>query len=247
MPDPYDLARAPEPPALPGSVVLRETEDDLHDALCADLMMQAGNCVREFGDFHLVVSPTPPCERVIRRLMTDPHYRGLPWTRTRVWVSDDSPEARGEDSLRDLLVGHSGLPQEQLHGFRASPENGPAPYESLLLEMLGWREKGQDRPDFALLSLNEQASVAGLDPDTDEHADTPLAITGQGGRHSVSGRLVNACRYVAVLAVGAEAESPLSHEQVGHGLSPTGGVLRWYIDHAACGQPVGPPAGGNRP
>ncbi|MFG0307011.1 MAG: 6-phosphogluconolactonase [Phycisphaerales bacterium JB040] len=246
MADPYELERVPEAPSLPGQVVLRETEDDLHDALCADLMLQAGNCVREFGDFHLIVSPELPCERVIRRLMTDPHYRALPWTRTRVWVSDDTTDGEGLASIAELLIGHSGLPPEQLHGFGGDdPESGVASYRDLLHEMLGWREKGQDRPDFALLTLNEHARVAGLDPDwagADE--DAGLALAGPGGRMSVSPRLVNACRYVAVLAVGSDAQAPLTDERAGHGIEPTGGVLRWFVDHAACGHPVGFPGRG---
>jgi len=236
--------------------VLRETFDDLLDALCADIHLQANGCVREFGDFHLVVSPTDQSERVLTRLMIDPHYRDLPWARTRVWLADDATEpgpggvSADLQSVADLLV-HAGLPGEQLHGFHAAgaPE-GPAEdrYEALLRETLGWREKGQDRPDFALLSLHPGGGVAGVEAeDLDVSSPDRLAIRSLGGAGRVTMTLpmLNACRFIGVIVSGEDRATPVARVVESDrtvpagGLEPLGGELRWYLDHAACGPSQG--------
>ncbi|MFT5423032.1 MAG: 6-phosphogluconolactonase/glucosamine-6-phosphate isomerase/deaminase [Phycisphaerales bacterium] len=254
MASPYKVDLGPEQPRLPGSVVLRETFDDLLDSLCADIHLQANGCVREFGDFQLVVSPTDFAERVLTRLMIDPHYRDLPWARTRVWLADDATEA-GEGgvsadlkSVADLLV-HAGLPAEQLHGFHAAgAPDQPAEdrYEALLRETLGWREKGQDRPDFALLSLDAGGGVAGVAAqDIEISSPDRIAVRslGERGRVTMTLSMLNACRFVGVIASGEDRAAPVARiaesdrSVPASGLEPLGGELRWYLDHAACPEP----------
>jgi hypothetical protein len=49
-------ASAVPAPKLWGTVDVRHDREDVYDALAADLMLHATNCVRTFGDFHLAVS-----------------------------------------------------------------------------------------------------------------------------------------------------------------------------------------------
>jgi hypothetical protein len=89
MADLYDLAPRPVAPALPGTVVVRESADELVDAVAADLFIHALNCIRTFGDFHLALSGGSTPLPLYRRLMYDPSYRDLPWTRTHLWMVDE--------------------------------------------------------------------------------------------------------------------------------------------------------------
>lgn len=234
--------------------MLRETFDDLLDAVCADIHLQANGCTREFGDFQFLISPTDFSHRVITRLMIDPHYRDLPWPKTRVWLADDAAVANNDGQSEDFvaiaeLMGHAGLPAEQMHGFHAGNSDSQSPdehYEKLLRETLGWREKGQDRPDFALLSLGVDGGVAGLSAeDLEISSPDRLAIQSLGGapRVTTSLALLNATRFIAVLASGDDLRGPVQRvvdadrSVPASGLEPLGGELRWYVDHAACPAP----------
>ena len=86
LPEVYEVAPRPPTPRLPGTVVVREDVDALVDAVAADLLIQAHNCVRTFGDFHLALSGGTTPVLLYQRLMIDPAYRELPWTRTHLWI-----------------------------------------------------------------------------------------------------------------------------------------------------------------
>jgi len=76
-------------PALPGEVVRTRSVDELIDAIAANLVIHAENCVREFGDFHLALSGGSTPQPLYERLMYDPDYRRLPWRRTHLWIVDE--------------------------------------------------------------------------------------------------------------------------------------------------------------
>src|ERR1051325_5461724 len=146
---PIDVVPKPEvhKPRLPGAVVVRPDVDQLVDALLADLLIHANNCVRAFGDFHLAISASEEVEPFLRRLMYDLSYRDFPWIRTRVWMVDEGA-ASAEDPqsryarLRDLVLEQSGIPKEQLHRIDPASPGALEAYEAELRQHLGWREKG---------------------------------------------------------------------------------------------------------
>lgn len=243
----YDLVPEPIPPRLPGTVIVRQTADDALDAAAADLFIHSRNCVRTFGDFHLAISPSPSVEPLLRRLMYDPPLRDIPWKRTHLWLVDErpSPIETGEshfETLRDLIVEQSDMPAEQAHAVRFDRADPALAYEQELAEFLGWREKGHDRLDFVLLGLPtpvEAASPRSL-PDDPEHrlfVHRPL-----DERLVMTRRLLNASRFIAMIAAGessrdillhaADAPSDSLHPYLS--IRPIGGELRWYLDHAAC-------------
>ncbi len=252
--EPFELVpiRVARKPRLPGAVVLREQADDLIDALLAELFIHARSCVRAFGDFHLAISPSPAVEPFLRRLMYDLNYREFPWLRTRLWLVDDfvvpaaDPRSR-RTLLHELLVDLSGIPPEQSHAMEADAADAAAAYESKLREHLGWREKGHDRLDFVMLALTTKGEVAGY-----PRGSAPIAtreglveklegVPGEPDRVSMSMRLINASRMVAVVASGAEVRPVLgvleggsAHELPASRLAPVGGDLRWFVDAAAC-------------
>lgn len=169
MSDLYEIERPPTPPRLPGAVVLRPDADRLIDALAADLLIHAHNCVRTFGDFHLALSGGSTPVGLYQRLMIDPGYRDLPWARTHLWIVDErrvpfDDEKSNFKMISEIIGDHSGIPQEQVHPIFAMAEDADGQYQRTLRETLGWRERGHDRLDFVLLGMGADGHTASLFP-----------------------------------------------------------------------------------
>ncbi len=225
-----DPSPTPPKPRLPGSVVVRSLPDDALDAAAADFLIQAQNCVRTFGDFHLAVSMTGT-EALLRRLMFDPALRELPWKRTHLWMVDEW-DVPADDSrrlfplLQELIVEPSDIPLDQVHAIPVSadglkavkgkaaknkPEAPDVRYEARLREYLGWREKGHDRLDCVLLG---GVSVTG--PGTNEvvranEIDERLVRTVPAKSLgtavdlvTMTTRMLRGARLISVVALGSE-------------------------------------------
>ena len=241
MPDLYALEPDPDLPGLPGDPVIRETEDHLLDVLSADVYLHALNCVQKFGDFHIAISDGPFQERLCRRLMTDPAVRELPWKRTHLWAISDAPDpiwGSRFTSILDLLEEHSGIPDSNLHAPDLGSDNPSAEYEQQLQEHLAWREKGHDRLDLAVLALDPAGGVARLG--ASDGADGRLYTPSPGPDGSADGvtmtlRLLNATRLIALAAIGPESREALVEAPAHPTMpKPVGGSLRWYVDKGAC-------------
>jgi 6-phosphogluconolactonase/glucosamine-6-phosphate isomerase/deaminase len=236
-PTPYELEHEITKPDLPGEVIVRESGHDVCAALAADLLLHAHNCVRAFGDFHLCLSGDASIEPVLLHLLTDPAIRDLPWRRTHVWLLSERAGALASadyDLLHETVVIHADLPKEQAHAIDTSREDAAAHYDRQLRETLAWREKGHDRLDYALLS---PSAVPG---DWMEFDDGDEIVRAYADRIACTRRLINASRFISVFAVGEQAR-PVIQETTAcsHAMSaldPVGGVLRWYLDEAACPQ-----------
>jgi 6-phosphogluconolactonase/glucosamine-6-phosphate isomerase/deaminase len=261
--DPMPL---PERPRLPGTVVLRATADEVLDAAAAELLIQANNCVRAFGDFHLAIGMGAGAEPLLRRLMYDPACRDLPWKRTHLWLVDDvrlpdDDNRRASAALRELVVEPSDIPVEQTHLIDPMRSDADSAYEATLRECLGWREKGHDRLDYVLLGLGPGpgdliGELEESDPPNGAERRLVRTLAGHAGAVLVTMTLplVRAARLVAVVGLGPECrpgvaaavqatgQRPSVPDAARHfpraGILPTGGELRWYLDSAAC-----PPAG----
>jgi 6-phosphogluconolactonase/glucosamine-6-phosphate isomerase/deaminase len=250
--DPIELDPKPLKPDLPGSVVARASEDDLIDAITADILLQARACVQKFGDFHLAVPSSPALNGPFRRLMYDPNYRSMPWKRTHLWQTDercvaiDDPN-RAWPRIRDLIVEPSDIPDLQAHPIAAADPGSEAEYERELTACLEWREKGHDRLDCVLLTLDERGCVAGLTPGLTTYDESALVgrfKDAQTASITMTRRLINASRFIAIWAVGErvrpvieqiESRSACEADVPAVGISPIGGELRWYVDRLACG------------
>lgn len=220
MSDTYELAPLPAKPDLPGEAVVRDTVDDLVDAVAADLYVHANNCVRAFGSFHLALSGGSTPVPLYRRLMYDPNYRDLPWAKTHLWIVDERRVPFQDDKsnfklINELIGDHSGIPAEQVHPIFALAPDADIEYERVLREELGWRERGQDRLDFVLLGMGADGHTASLFPRSpalrDELArpeDQRLVRINEGenvtppDRVTMTLRLINASRLIAVMVTG---------------------------------------------
>ncbi|HVZ93649.1 MAG TPA: 6-phosphogluconolactonase [Phycisphaerales bacterium] len=255
-PVPVTPEAAPAVPALPGSVVVRDDAEDLHAAMGADLLLHALNCVRAFGDFHLALSGGSTPLPFYRRLMVDPMFRAMPWSRTHLWMVDErrvpfTDERSNYAHIRDYIVEHSDIPREQAHPMLAIEDRADELYEAELRETLGWREKGQDRLDYVLLGMGNDGHTASLFPNSPAllAPRERLVVVNAGpavtppDRVTMTYTLLNAARLIAVLVTGegkretirrvAEGREPESKLPI-RGIKPVGGVLRWYLDSDAC-------------
>lgn len=251
MDDLPEFLPRPVPPKLPGAVVWRETQDDVLDAAAADLFIQAKNCVRAFGDFHLAVSVNDATEPLLRRLMYDPGMRDLPWKRTHLWIADERALSPADErsrfgQLKQLVIDPSDIPAEQAHAIDGLADAADRIYEAQLREHLAWREKGHDRLDCVLLGLGAEGGIAGLAPGEPDADHSRLAVksgTTDAARSAVTLTLsmINAARLVSVMATGPDRREIIRRLVRGPGpaasparkLAPLAGELRWYLDQDA--------------
>lgn len=249
-----DPAPRPAAPKLPGTVVVRADGDDLLDALAADLHVHAVNCVRAFGDFHIALTGGERTAALYTQLMIDPAHRQLPWQRTHLWMVDEAAVAFDDDRsafrhVRETIVDHSDIPRQQVHPIFPLAEDAAARYERELREALGWREKGHDRLDYVLLALGAAGEASALAGGDAEGGPDRLVRAVRGGAAADPGRIsltlpmINAARFVAVLAVGEALQGAIGRLAAGRegadtlpaaGIRPLGGELRWYLDEDAC-------------
>lgn len=234
----YQLDPLPVAPALPGSVVLRPDVDQLIDAAAGDLFVHASNCVRAFGDFHLALSGGTTPAPLYQRLMIDPQYRDLPWTRTHLWIVDERRVPFEDDRsnfkmISELLGDHSGIPREQIHPIFALADDADVQYARTLRETLGWRERGHDRLDYVVLGMGADAHTASLFPHSPalhRSLQSPMFDAGRGGgagdvplvqvnagpnvtppdRVTMMLPFINASRFIAVLVTGKSKRATIA-------------------------------------
>ncbi len=245
----------PSPPSLPGAVTVARSADQLIDAIAADLLVHAKNCVRTFGDVHIALSGGSTPMPLYERLMYDPNLRSFPWTRTHLWIVDErcvpfDDNACNFRHIKEIIVDHSGIPPEQVHPIFAILPDAAELYEKELREHLRWREKGQDRLDWVLLGMGADGHTASLfphHPALNERERLVVKCTGPRvtppDRISMTYPLINAARFIAVMVSGASKAKTVARvvEQANAasadwhslpivGVRPLAGELRWYLD-----------------
>ncbi len=222
MDEPFELSPVPAKPKLPGTVVLRESVDDVVTAIASDLWLHAGNCIRAFGEFHLALSGGSTPMPLYTRLMTDPNYRDIPWKRTHLWIVDErrvpfDDERSNFKMISETIADHADIPAEHVHPIFAMADDAAEAYQASLFDVLGKREHGQERLDFVLLGMGADAHTASLFPGSpalraelaERSIDGARLVRINAGpnvtppdRVTMTLRLLNAARFQAVMVTG---------------------------------------------
>ncbi len=253
-PDPFEV------PSLPGGVIVAADEEDAQERIGRDLMVAAKQAVRERGVFHLALSGGGTPMPFYRRLMIDPLFREMPWSRTHLWIVDERRAPFDSDQnnykhIHEILVEHSDLPGPNAHPIPVDSPSAAEDYENELREVLAIGGVPDDpdrgRLDFILLGMGSDGHTASLFPHTaalDEEVrwvvdnDGPSVVPPP--RITMTYPLINAARVVAFYVLGAgKAEMIRRVASVSEGfetlpckgIRPASGELGWYLDHAACG------------
>jgi 6-phosphogluconolactonase/glucosamine-6-phosphate isomerase/deaminase len=238
MPDPYELMPEPLRPELPGKVRVLSTADDAIDAVAADLLVHAKNCVRSFGDFHAALSGARPLEAVYRRLMYDPGLRDLPWKQTHLWMAEEERTSAVLPRFRvvaDWLQEHSDIPEEQVHAIEVGTSGFADAYRRQLEAALAFRGNGHDRLDFVLVAV-EPGGFAFVKSRPAEAATLLNEVElPEGPRVVLSRQALAASRFIGVVAFGRESGDVLRRERREdiEALLPLAGDLHWYLDDEA--------------
>lgn len=266
--DLYQLEPTPPTPRLPGVVILRPTADEAIDALAAELLLHAQNCVRQFGDFHLALSGGSTPVPLYERLMIDPALRSFPWDRTHLWIVDERrvPFEDPRSNFRminEILGDHSGVPASHIHPIYAMAEDADTAYELRLRQVLGRREAGNERLDYVLLGVGGDGHTASLFPRSPAlrwgerpprlvRINSGPAVT-PPDRVTMTLDLINTSRFIGVLVTGSSKREAITRiESVARagvndqaildlpilGVKPVAGAMRWYLDHDACPVPA---------
>ncbi|MFG0257477.1 MAG: 6-phosphogluconolactonase [Phycisphaerales bacterium JB043] len=235
-PEIYALDTRPRTPKLPGHVNHQASCDAALDALTHDLASHATECVRRFGDFHIALPGGEEFDRLYLRLLIDPSMRIIAWERTHVWIHQEEREGIHEPTsaltqVREHIVEHTDIPMSQVHAMHTNEPDAPALFTKEMRDVLGWRPKGHDRLDYALVPTSR--CVVSLE-------SKQFAVDNEA-RTSLTDHVLSASRLVAVLATGVEHRQALAdvEQRFGSGrhrypLMPHAGVLCWYLDHDAC-------------
>lgn len=251
-------------PTLPGQTLVASDTEELFLELGSALRQSAIQAVEARGVFHLALSGGSTPEPFYERLVTDPLYRALPWKKTHVWIVDERrvPESDPKNNfrmIRESLVGHVPVPEDQVHPVPTESADPAAEYEAQMAEVFGFAPgAGVPRLDFVLLGMGADAHTASLFPASPALAEQTRWIVANDGprvvpppRITMTYPLLNHARRVAVLAVGAGKAQTLGRiaAQVASGgpdvqelpitgvdPRPQAGELRWYLDVPAAAE-----------
>ncbi|MGP1309358.1 MAG: 6-phosphogluconolactonase [Phycisphaerales bacterium] len=261
--EPFDLEPRVAPPRLPGEVIVRETPDDVFDALATDFHMHFLNCAGAFGSFHMALSGGSTPLPFYKQLLFDPQHRALPWDKAHLWIVDErrvpfEDEKSNYGALHGIFVEHSGMPKSHAHPMDPSRDDADIVYEADLVRELSARGRQRDRLDFVLLGMGDDAHTASLFPGSAPVSEKRRLVRMNDGpavtpppRITLTFPPINAARFVAVLVIGAKkretiarvqrafereraASESLVREMPILGVRPMAGDLRWYLDAAAC-------------
>ncbi|QDU34154.1 6-phosphogluconolactonase [Poriferisphaera corsica] len=245
---------------LPGKIVHTKEKDDLYHELAIALIAHSQKAIKDRGVFHLALSGGSTPEPFYTDLIIDPRYRGIPWEQTHVWIVDERRVDEHDDKsnikmIRESLVAHVPIPDEQIHSMHAAADHADDDYEIELRKVFGEAdgEVGELRLDFVVLGMGDDCHTASLFPNSGAIDETDrLIVINEGAnvtppdRVTMTFPLLNAARYLAVLVTGKKKFDALERvatlNQLGHqdvhnvpisGIKPELGELVWYVDHPA--------------
>ena len=250
-----------EVPSLPGGVNVGADAEDAQERLGRNLLGSAKQAVGKRGVFHLALSGGGTPMPFYRRLMIDPLFREMPWSRTHLWIVDERRAPFDSDTnnfkhIHELIVEHADIPGSNVHPMPVDEEDAADLYAATLREHLaiggapGDSDRG--RLDFVLLGMGPDGHTASLVPhsaalkvedqwvvDNDGPSVVPPA------RVTMTYPLLNNARSIAFYVLGSEKAEMIKRIATGtegfetlpcKGIRPRNGEMVWYLDRASCGE-----------
>jgi len=241
---------------LAGRRIIVPDTDDLIDRVAAEMCQIALSRASSAGVFHLALSGGGTPQTLYRRLMIDPRYRTFPWRYTHLWIVDERVVPFDHDKsnynmIRELIVDHCDIPDENVHPMPVLEDDGDKKYEADLHEALD-HPAITGRLDYVLLGMGGDGHTASLFPQTEALRETDRWVVFNDGesvaeprpRMTMTYPLINAGRFVSILVTGEAKHGTLQHVSLAKDdvqRFPITGVqkvhadtqLIWYLDHAA--------------
>ena len=203
-----------------------------------EIVREAGQAVRERGEFHLMLAGGSTPEHCYRLLQS----AEIDWSRLHIWFGDErclpkGDSGRNDSMARQALFDHVPIPTEQVHAIPAElgAEQGAEAYAALL--------ERAPAMDLVLLGMGEDGHTASLFPGQPALADERLAVPvfnapkAPAERVSVGMTILNRARRCLMLVSGAGKSEALGRIRAGERL-PAVCVERceWLVDAATWGE-----------
>jgi 6-phosphogluconolactonase len=239
--------------AAPGKLVVVADDDALARAVAAYFIATALDALAARGRFDVALSGGSTPKAVYALLAAPLAVAALAWPRVRFFFGDercvppDDPESNYK-TARDGLLEPLGI--DAAHVFRMRGEDEPTAaardYAAVLRAELG------PSPvfDLVMLGMGPDGHTASLFPGTDPLTDDEALVRApwvekfSTHRITLTPRVINAARTVAIAAGGAAKASVLREVREGaydpmvHPIqivNPRDGELLWFVDEAAAG------------
>lgn len=245
-----------------GHVHLTKDMAQLHDDLASALYGSAIRAVEEQRVFHLALSGGSTPEPFYMNLIIDPRWRGIPWSKTHLWLVDERcvPLESAQSNwkmIRETLAEHVPIKHRQLHPMPVGQDQAAALYEHELRAVILGNDSTPAIPvlDFVLLGMGTDGHTASLFPHSPALMENKRLVTNNQGpmvtpppRLTMTYPLLRSARQLAILVTGSHKTpilQTLARQLQEHGPNPelypvTGLPLEepsvtWFLDAAAAG------------
>mgnify|MGYP006299181993 FL=1 len=214
-------------------------------------LLTAAVAARGVATMALAGGSTP--RQVYRLLSAEPHDRGVPWDRVRLFLGDERCVPADHPDSNQRMVAESLLARlphpPAFHPMVCSGddrEEAAARYRDCLAREVPEHASGIPRFDLIVLGMGDDAHTASLFPETPILEETrpvaPVFVPEKNAwRMSLTLPVLNAARHVLFLVTGAKKAQALAavfsgrpdRDRPASLVRPGSGALEWHVDAAA--------------
>jgi len=225
--------------------------DALAQTLADTVAAEIGNAIATRGHCALALAGGSTPKTAYALLAATPLREGVDWSKVRFFFGDercvgpDDPQSNYKMAY-EALLGPLRIPAEQIFRMRGEdePANAARDYAALLRSQLG----AKPVLDLMMLGMGPDGHTASLFPGSDPLEDddslvrAPYVAKFSAYRLTLTPRVINSSRLVAIAAAGSEKAEALAAALEGPRdplrcpvqiVAPVRGRLLWLVDRAA--------------